>query len=240
MRAGWIAIAAAIGGCGAGDDAPADADARAAPADAVAAGCPAHGLREPGRHRLFVQGHEGEPLPDGSYPFLHDHALCDDGVFALACDTPPATPPCRCSDGDGVWETDECPAPLGPDELVHGEHFLVGLGAYAEFRFPLCADITGDVTLYIPNFDEPGSRALHQVFALGAGEPQLVAEAIDDEPGSSGYNPFVRQLAGADPSLDGGGELLLRTTNLEQAAFSVMVWRPPSDYESWVLVTIPE
>ncbi|MCB9598452.1 MAG: hypothetical protein H6719_37405, partial [Sandaracinaceae bacterium] len=181
-------------------------------------GEPADCLREPGVHRLFVQGHEAAPRPDGTWPFLHDHRLCDDRVFVDD------------ANGDGVWQVGEEPHPLGPAALVHGEHFLVGVGAFVELTYPLCADVAGDVTLYIPNFDEPGSRALHELVVRRGDDEQIIAEATDEEAGQSGYNPFVRVIAGEDPAAAIGDTLVLRSTNLNGVAFSVMVWRPPSEY----------
>lgn len=180
-----------------------------------------------GRHRLFLQGHQAAALDDGAYPMLHDETLCDDAVFVDDVS------------GDGVWQPGEEPRPLGPAELVHGEHFLVGAGAFVEFRFPLCQDINGDVAFYIPNFDVVGSRAQHQLLVVDPGAQQLIAETIDEEEGSSGYNPFVRVLAGDDPEVSGPAQLMLRSTNLNGYQFSVMIWQPPSRYESWVLVTVP-
>jgi len=161
--------------------------------------------------------------PDGS-----DALLCDDSVFV------------NDTSGDGVWQPGEEPRPLGPAALVHGEHFLVGQGAFVEFETILCADITGDVVFYIPNFDVTGSEALHQLFVVHQGSEQLIAETVDGEAGQSGYNPFVRELTGVDPDVQPGDKLLLRSTNLNGYQFSVMVWRPPSEYESWILVTVPE
>ncbi|MBK7194824.1 MAG: hypothetical protein IPH80_20280 [Myxococcales bacterium] len=229
-----IVAALALGACGAPAGPGGDADARVtADADAITAApvC----LAGPGRHRLFVQGHQGTPRADGRYPLLHeagsdgaDAALCDDDVFVD--DT----------NGDGRWQPGEEPRPLGPAALVHGEHFLVGPGAYAEFAIDLCADVTGDVALYIPNYDETGSRTRHELLVRGQdGREQLIATTIDEEAGQSGYNPFVRVLAGVDPSAGPGDLLVLRSTNLSGAAFSVMVWRPPSEYESWLLVEVP-
>lgn len=226
---GMIAIAACVAPPG---DGGADLDAGL---DAVVATCPDLGVSGSGRHRLFVQGHQGTPRPDGRYPLMHqrqadgaDAALCDDRVFVD--DT----------SGDGRWQPGEEPRPLGPDGIVHGEHFLVGPGAFTEFAIDLCADLTGAVALYIPNYDQAGSRALHQLLVQSAdGGEQLIAQAIDDEAGQSGYNPFVRVLAGADPIAGPGDQLVLRSTNLSGAAFSVMVWQPPSEYESWILVEVP-
>ena len=127
---------------------------------------------------------------------------------------------------------------LGPAALVHGEHFLVGVGAFVELTYPLCADVAGDVTLYIPNFDEPGSRALHELVVRRGDDEQIIAEATDEEAGQSGYNPFVRVIAGEDPAAAIGDTLVLRSTNLNGVAFSVMVWRPPSEYDSWILVEV--
>jgi hypothetical protein len=196
--------------------------------------CPPDGVVGHGRHRLFVQGHEAPPLADGSWTFLHergsdgsDARLCDDRVFVD--DT----------SGDGVWQPGEEPLPLGPSALVHGEHFLVGPGAFVEISATLCDDITGDVTFYIPNFDQEGSVALHELFVVHDGVESLIAEVIDEEPGFSGYNPFVRVVSGVDPDVAPGDRLLLRSTNLASAAFSVMVWRPPSEYESWIVVEVP-
>ncbi len=217
----------------AGNAADASADADAADAAAPFA-CPTDGVRGRGDHRLFVQGHGAAPYDDGAYPLLHewtpdggDAALCDDAVFV------------NDTNGDGVWEPGEEPKPLGPDALVHGEHFLVGAGAFAEFRTVLCDDITGDVVFYIPNYDEAGSQALHELFVVHEGQELLVASAVDDEAGQSGYNPFVRVLAGVDPDAAPGDTLLLRSTNLNGVPFSVMVWQPPSEYESWLRVEVP-
>lgn len=184
------------------------------------------GISGPGVHRLFVQGHEAEPDEHGRWPFLHDHSLCDDSRFV------------HDDNEDGVWQPGEEPRPLGPPGIVHGEHFLVGPGAFVEFAVTLCGDITGDFTLYIPNFDELGSRARHELFVVHEGEETRIGDAIDEEPGSSGYNPFIRVIEGVDPDVVPGDTLLLRSTNLSGAAFSVMVWRPPSEYESWVLVEV--
>lgn len=196
--------------------------------------CPPDGVRGSGRHRLFVQGHEAPPRPDGTWPFLHERAadgsdapLCDDRVFVA--DT----------SGDGLWQPGEEPRPLGPSQLTHGEHFLVGRGAFVEISATLCDDIGGEVTLYIPNFDQEGSVALHELIVVHDGVETLVAEATDDEPGFSGYNPFVRVISGADPAVMPGDRLVLRSTNLSGAPFSVMVWRPPSEYESWIVVEVP-
>jgi len=189
-------------------------------------GCPAGALAGPGRHRLFVQGHEAEPLADGSYPLLHDHALCDDAVFVDDLN------------GDGIWQPGEEPLPLGPAPLVHGEHFLVGVGAFAEFTTSICGDLGPSVVLYIPNYDETGSRALHRLLVARDGVEQPIAEAIDEEAGQNGYNPFVRVIDGIDPDATAGDRLVLRSTNLNGIPFSVMVWRPPSEYESWIVVEV--
>ncbi len=201
------------------------------PADAGPAVCV--GVAGSGIHRLFVQGAEAFPLGDGSWPLLHDARgpqdaeLCDDTVFVAD------------RNGDGVWQPGEEPYPLGPEGLVHGEHFLVGVGSFVEFTITLCDDITGNVAFYIPNFDVEGSVALHELFVVRDGVETLIAEATDDEPGTSGYNPFVRVIEGVDPDARAGDTLLLRSTNVSGASFSVMVWRPPSEYESWILVEIP-
>jgi hypothetical protein len=196
--------------------------------------CPHDGVRTPGRHRLFVQGHEAPPRADGTWPLLHevhehedDAELCDDARFVD--DT----------SGDGRWQPGEAPRSLGPSELVHGEHFLVGRGSFVEITTTLCTDITGNVVFYIPNFDEEGSETLLQILVRRGRDEQLVAEVTDDEPGFSGYNPFVREVAGTDPDARAGDELVLRAINLSGAAYSVMVWRPPSEYESWILVEVP-
>ena len=198
--------------------------------------CPQHGVIGAGRHRLFVQGRGAPPRPDGTWPLLHerpsgggDAILCDDRVFVDDLN------------GDGVWQPGEEPHGLGPSELVHGEHFLVGPGSFVEFTTTLCADITGNVALYIPNFDVEGSVALHQLLVLDSeGREQLIAEVTDDEPGTFGYNPFVRVVEGVDPVAHAGDTLMLRSINISGLDFSVMVWRPPSEYESWVLVEVPE
>lgn len=196
--------------------------------------CPSDGVRESGRHRLFVQGHDAPPLEDGTWPFLHewtgddgDAILCDDANFVCV------------DDGDGVWQPGDEPCPLGPSALVHGEHFLVGVGAFVEFTATLCDDITGRVTFYVPNFDENGSEALHQLFVVHDDEEFLVAQTIDDEAGQNGYNPFVRVVEGNDPVAIPGDRLKLRSTNLNGVPFSVMVFSPPSEYESWITVDVP-
>jgi len=80
---------------------------------------------------------------------------------------------------------------IHPD-LVHGEHYLLGPGAFVEFSHPLCADITDNVAFRMPNNDEPGAVAFHQLFVVRGGNEMLIAEAIDDEPGNMGYLPFNR------------------------------------------------
>ena len=202
--------------------------------DAGPGGCPHDGVRGSGMHRLFVQGREAAPRADGTWPFLHewqadgsDALLCDDSVFVTD------------ENGDGIWQPGEEPKPLGPSAIVHGEHFLVGPGSFVEFTITLCDDITGNVAFYIPNFDVAGSEARHELFVVHEGEEIFIADAIDTEPGSSGYNPFVRVVEGTDPDAVAGDTLLMRSTNLSGADFSVMVWRPPSEYESWVLVEVP-
>lgn len=197
-------------------------------------GCPWDGVRGPGTHRLFAQGSEADPDGRGIYPFLHewgnegeDAALCDDATFVDD------------GNGDGVWQPGEAPRELAPGGLVHGEHYLVGVGAFVEFGITLCDDITGNVAFYVPNFDEAGSQALHQLFVVHEDEETLVAEVVDDEAGMSGYNPFVRVVEGEDPDAVAGDMLLMRTTNLNGIPFSVMVFLPPSEYESWVLVEVP-
>lgn len=224
---GPFLLAGLLGGCSSGPDAGVPTDA------SVDLGCPHQGISGAGQHRLFVQGHEAPPLPDGTWPLLHevpsgaaDSELCDDAHF-MGPDTP------------GYWEPGVSPRPLGPSALVHGEHFLVGPGAFAEFTTTLCDDITGDVVFYIPNFDVMGSVALHQLVVQHDGEEFLIAEVTDDEPGSSGYNPFVRRVVGNDPDVVPGDRLVLRSINVSGASFSVMVWRPPSEYESWIRVEVP-
>ena len=216
------------------DSGPPDAGEVDGGVDAPPFVCPQDGVRGSGTHRLFVQGAEAPPRPDRTWPFLHewmagggDAELCDDSVFV------------HDDSGDGVWQPGEEPRPLGPMALVHGEHFLVGPGSFVEFTITLCDDITGDVAFYIPNFDETGSRALHQLFVVHGRDEHLIAEAIDEEAGQSGYNPFVRVLSGADPDVVPGDTLLLRSINLSGHDFSVMVWRPPSEYESWIMVEVP-
>lgn len=222
-----------VGGAGGGEpeDAGVIVDAAADHDEFV---CPKDGIRGKGTHRLFLQGHDADPFPDGVYPMLHEWApdgsdaeLCDDAAFV------------NDTNGNSVWEPGEEPKPLGPDALVHGEHFLVGVGTFVEFRAVLCDDITGNVVFYIPNYDEAGSKALHQLFVVHDDQETLIAETIDEEAGQSGYNPFVRVLAGADPSVVPGDVLLLRSSNLNGVPFSVMVWQPPSEYESWLRVEVP-
>ena len=225
----WMLLVAAAG-CGAGEPGSLDADTTFYP-DAAEVVC---GVAGSGTHRLFLQGHGVAPDERGVYPMLHewgddnrDAQLCDDSVFVD--DT----------SGVGTWQPGEEPPPLGPSMLVHGEHFLVGVGAVVEFETTLCDDITGDIAFYVPNFDVSGSRALHQLFVVHDDEEFLIAEAIDEEAGQSGYNPFVRVLSGDDPDAQTGDILRMRTTNLNGLQFSVMIWQPPSEYESWILVTVP-
>ncbi len=195
--------------------------------------CPQDGVRGRGTHRVFAQGSRADPDDEGIYPFLHEWTV--DGADALLCDDSVFVDD---TNGDGVWQPDEIPHKLGPMALVHGEHYLVGAGAFVEFTITLCDDITGNVALYIPNYDEPGSEALHQLFVVHEGEEFLIAETIDTEAGMSGYNPFIRVLEGEDPDAVPGDLLKLRTTNLNGIPFSVMVFTPPSQYESWVLVEV--
>ncbi len=216
-------------GCGTDDV----SDAGPPTDSAVDEGCPGAGISGTGQHRLFVQGHDAPPRSDGTWPLLHevlpgqaDSELCDDAHFMGP-------------DDSSYWEPGISPRPLGPSALVHGEHFLVGPGAFVEFTTTLCADITGDVVFYVPNFDVDGSVALHQLVVQHDGEEFLVAEVTDDEPGSSGYNPFVRRVTGNDPDVVPGDRLVLRSINVSGASFSVMVWRPPSEYESWIRVEVP-
>ena len=225
----------AVAGCGQEPGTGNLADARPL-ADAPDGGfaCPTDGVRGSGRHRLFLQGHQAAPDATGVYSMLHEWAqngddalLCNDSVFVEDTNL------------DGVWQPGEAPRPLGPSQLVHGEHFLVGPGAFVEFSQVLCDDITGEMAFYIPNFDVAGSQALHQLFVVHGGQELLIAEAIDTEAGQSGYNPFVRVLSGNDPPAVPGDRLLLRSTNLNGLQFSVMIWFPPSEYESWVLVNVP-
>ncbi len=230
-----ITFAAGCGDSSQAPDAAPLADADPNQPDAFGGTCPWDGVRGSGRHRLFLQGQNADPDDRGVYPMLHewkrpsgeDAELCDDRVFV------------EDTNGDGVWQPGEAPKNLGPGALVHGEHYLVGAGAFVEFAITLCEDITGDVAFYIPNFDVTGSRALHQLFVVHEGTETLIAETIDDEAGQNGYNPFVRVMAGTDPVAVAGDELLLRSTNLNGFQFSVMVFNPPSEYESWVLVTVP-
>jgi hypothetical protein len=199
--------------------------------------CPTGGVRGSGTHRLFTQGYdEGKTrLEDGTFPLLHqwaedggDAELCNDEIFV------------EDENGNATFDPGEDLHPLGPDELVHGEHFLVGVGSFVEFTIPLCEDITGNVTFYIPNYDHEGSEVLHQLFVVSEdGEEFLIAETIDDEAGQMGYNPFVRAGEGNDPDVQPGDKLMLRTTNLNGIPYSVMVWMPPSEYESWLLVEVP-
>jgi len=217
------------------DSGPPDAGTDAGPFDAGPPFvCPLDAVRGTGRHRLFTQGAEAPPRPDGTWPFLHewgadgsDAELCDDSVFVTDTNM------------DGRWQPGEEPHPFGPEALVHGEHFLVGVGAFVEFTATLCEDITGNVAFYIPNFDRTGSVALHQLYVVHDGVEFLIAEVTDDEPGFSGYNPFVRVVEGNDPDVVPGDTLLMRSINVSGEQFSVMVWRPPSEYESWILVEVP-
>lgn len=224
-----VSICAVVGACSPSDgveDAATGGDGGSLPTS------PGAGIGGAGQHRLFVQGHEAPPLEDGTWPFLHevasgaaDSELCDDSVFLGP-------------DDSSYWEPGVSPRPLGPSALVHGEHFLVGPGSFVEFTTTLCEDITGNVAFYIPNFDEEGSVALHQLVVEHDGEEFLIAEVTDEEPGSNGYNPFVRRVEGNDPNVVPGDRLILRSINISGADFSVMVWRPPSEYESWILVEV--
>ncbi len=231
----WVALLTSVSCSGDSNSEPChDASSVDASIDATSGSCPHDGVRGSGQHRLFTQGAGGEADSRGIWPLLHEWK--SDGTDAELCDEKIFTENANC---DGVWQPEETPLSKGPSALVHGEHFLVGPGAYVEFSIILCEDITGDVAFYIPNFDEAGSEALHQLFVVHEGEEFLIAEVTDDEAGQSGYNPFVRVVSGNDPTAVAGDELLLRSTNLNGVAFSVMVWQPPSRYESWVLVTVP-
>ncbi len=239
FRAFALVAGLLVSGC-ADDGGPVTPDATvydaAPPIDGPDGGfsCPQDAVRRAGRHRLFMQGKGGTPDEDNVYPMLHewgddgsDAELCDDSIFVDD------------KNGDGVWQPGEEPLPLGPEALVHGEHFLVGSGAFAEFSTTLCEDITGEIAFYIPNFDVSGSEARHQLFVVHEGVEFLIGDAIDTEAGMSGYNPFVRQVSGNDPDVVPGDRLLLRSTNLNGYQFSVMIWNPPSEYESWILVEVP-
>ncbi len=119
-------------------------------------------------------------------------------------------------------------------EIVHGEHYLLGEGAFAEWRVPVCADLGPEIRFYIPNNDDPGSEARHQLFRDRGGVSTLLAETIDTQAGDSGYNPFDVTEARRDVELRAGDELLLRTTNLNDVMYSVMIFRPPSEYMSYL------
>lgn len=94
---------------------------------------------------------------------------------------------------DGTYKMyDMARGTIHPD-LVHGEHYLLGVGSMVEFSVPLCDDITGRVAFRMPNNDEEGADALHELFVVRPnGTEVLVASALDTEPGSSGYLPFNR------------------------------------------------
>ena len=77
-------------------------------------------------------------------------------------------------------------------ELVHGEHYLLGPGAFVDFTVPLCADLSDRVAFRLANNDDPGSVALHQLFVVRGDKEILIAEARDDVPGNFGYLPFDR------------------------------------------------
>ncbi len=94
---------------------------------------------------------------------------------------------------DGTYEMfDVARGDIHP-RLVHGEHYLLGAASRVEFSVPLCADITDEVAIRIPNNDEPGADVLHELLIVKPdGREILVASAIDAEAGSSGYLPFDR------------------------------------------------
>ncbi len=126
------------------------------------------------------------------------------------------------------------------EAIVHGEHYLLGTGAYAEWSIRLCADLDDQILFYLPNNDDVGSEALHELFVVREGVEQLIASAIDTQAGEQGYNPFVARPRALDVLARAGDELLLRTTNLNEVMFSVMIWRPPSEYMSYVEVQLVE
>lgn len=202
--------------------------------------CPPGGIQSPGFHHLDLQGREGAPNADGTYPMF----LAQRGVIDA--------------------------------RLRHGEHYLLNRGAFAEFTAPLCADITNRVSLRMPNNDETGAVAIHQLFVVHNGVEALIAQATDSDPGNSGYNPFVRSnfpaseldaIAFTDTSGRGtgarewtdmrtapnfetapsdilarkGDTLLLRTTNLSEHMYSIMVWFPQNglEYQSFIEVEVP-
>ena len=120
----------------------------------------------------------------------------------------------------------------------HGEHYLLGVGAFAEWSAWLCGDISDDILFMIPNNDDPGSEVLHQLFLVRDGEEHLIAEATDTQAGESGYNPYIERPVAIDVESRAGDELLLRTTNLVDVMYSVMIFRPPSEYMSYIELVI--
>lgn len=93
---------------------------------------------------------------------------------------------------DGTYPMFDVPRGDIHPELVHGEHYLLGPGSFVEFSIPLCDDITDEIVMRLPNNDEPGAVARHELFITRGDREILVAAATDDEPGSMGYLPFNR------------------------------------------------
>ncbi len=123
-------------------------------------------------------------------------------------------------------------------EIVHGEHYLLGEGSFAEWHIRVCADLAPDIRFYIPNNDDDGSEARHQLFVSRAGVETLIAQTIDTQAGMSGYNPFDETEVRSEMEVRAGDTLLLRTTNLNEVMYSVMIFRPPSEYMSFLDVEL--
>ncbi len=170
-----------------------------------------------------------EPEPDAGLPCLPG-AIRGAGPHRLYLQG-------RQGDPDGLGRY-----PLLEDqaEVVHGEHYLLGEGAFAEWHIRVCADLGPRIRFYIPNNDDPGSEARHRLFVSRGGVQTLLAETVDTQAGESGYNPFDTTEVRRNVVLRTGDELLLRTTNLNDVIYSVMVFRPPSEYMSYLEVTLLE
>lgn len=98
---------------------------------------------------------------------------------------------------DGTYPMFDVPRGSIHETLRHGEHYLAESGSFVEFAIPLCADLDAEVGFRLPNNDSTGSVARHELFVVREGTEVLVAEAVDAEPGNSGYIPFDRSSLAA-------------------------------------------
>lgn len=122
--------------------------------------------------------------------------------------------------------------------IVHGEHYIIGRGAFVEWIAPLCGDLDGREHLYMPNNDVSGAVARYELF-VERGDAEIPLGAADDtQKGNRGYIPFETDLSAPDPGRRRGDLLLLRVTNLTDLMYSVVVFNPPSEYMAWIDVTL--